>query len=71
VPAANGNQFVWCAVCLVYSDVPILPEVVPLLHVCSLQKDAEAAAAGGLLGRLRSNKTIPSSWTHVLGQVGS
>jgi hypothetical protein len=38
---------------------------------CCLQKDAEAAAAGSLFGRLRGNMAIPSSWTSVLGQVGS
>jgi hypothetical protein len=43
-----------------------------LIVWCScLQKDAEAAAAGGLFGRLRGNMAIPSSWTSVLGQVGS
>lgn len=39
--------------------------------VATLQKDAEAAAAGGLFGRLRGNRSIPSSWASVLGQVGS
>jgi hypothetical protein len=39
--------------------------------MCCVQKDAEAAASGGLLGRLLGNKVIPSSFTSVLAQVGS
>eukprot|EP00877_Chromochloris_zofingiensis_P011552 jgi/Chrzof1/6650/Cz19g04100.t1 len=53
--------------------VPQLMEAIQELKQQQQQQQQQqpAATPGGLFGRLMSNKSIPSSWTSVLGQLGN